>query len=805
MIVWSNLDSESQEKALARPALAESAQRQQTVTEMLESVRAQGDSAVQKFNAQFNPAGISELAVTPQTVQDAISLLDTETKQAIDHAYQNIYQFHAAQKPTDTLVETQLGVKCEIRSRAIARVGLYIPGGSAPLPSTVLMLGIPAQIAGCQQIVLCTPTQGSAEIHPAILYAASRCGISQIFRVGGAQAVAAMAYGTQSIPKVDKIYGPGNSYVTEAKQQVSQQAFGAAIDMPAGPSEVLVVADAFANPSFIAADLLSQAEHGPDSQTVLVATCANVIKQTQQAIAEQLNALPRADIAKQSIENSRFILAQDLPEAISITNRYAPEHLILQYEDVEKTSGEYTSAGSIFVGQWTPESVGDYASGTNHVLPTYGYSRVVSSLSLLDFYRRYTVQQLSASGLQQLGQTVMTLADAEGLEAHKNAVSIRLAALANTTEVATSTADTSWVSAKVAPHIQALTPYQSASRDWQTQELWLNANESPFTPKWQADSARANRYPEFQPPNLVQGYADYAGVSRDMLIATRGADEGIDLLMRAFCTPSKDSVIHCSPTYGMYTVTAATQGISLTDVPQTQDWQWDIEGIQRTITPNTKLVFVCSPNNPTGQRISQNQLQELLKTLEGRCLLVVDEAYIEFSEQSSLVAELANNPHLVLLRTLSKAFGLAGLRCGFVLANTCVIDALKKVSSPYPIPLPVADIAAEALSTSGLEKMHSTVSTLNALKAETVNWLSELKGVEYIFPSEANYLLFNYRWQPQMLSELKSQHILLRDQSKQPRLQNSIRISIGSEAEMRILKTAMQHIDAQLSQQAINT
>lgn len=802
MIVWNSLDNAAQQEALQRPALSNSSQRQQVVMQMLSAVRDEGDSAVKAFNAQFNPKAIAELAISEQVIQQGIATLSDEIKCAIDVAYQNIFTFHAAQKPQDIEVTTMAGVDCGIRSRGISRVGLYIPGGSAPLPSTVLMLGVPAQIAQCKQVILCTPTQDDAEIHPAILYAAQCCGISNIFRVGGAQAIAAMAYGTESIPKVDKIFGPGNSYVTEAKQQVSQQAFGASIDMPAGPSEVLVLADEFANPDFVAADMLSQAEHGPDSQTVLVATSQGIIEQTKVAIEQQLECLPRAEIAKQSITNSRFILASDLSQAIRITNNYAPEHLILQYVEAEKTVELFDSAGSIFVGPWTPESVGDYASGTNHVLPTYGYSRVVSSLSLTDFYRRFTVQQLTANGLKSLGNTVMTLAEAEGLEAHKRAVEIRLAHLEKEALASQNNSDSvkaDWVSQKVAPHIQALTPYQSASRDWQTQELWLNANESPFVSDYTSDSTRANRYPEFQPPDLVNAYADYAGVNEQQLIATRGADEGIDLLIRAFCTPNQDQIIHCSPTYGMYTVTAATQGVELIDVPQTIDWQWDIQGINNAITARTKLLFVCSPNNPTGQRISAAQLSTLLNLLNGRCLLVVDEAYIEFSEQPSLVALLDDNPHLVLLRTLSKAFGLAGLRCGFVLANSPVISALKKVSSPYPIALPVADIASKALSATGIQQMRQRVVSLNKLKADAYAWLRELTGVTNVFSSEANYILFNYRWQADMLSALKQQKILLRDQSKQPRLLNAIRISMGSEAQMQQLKQAMQTIDAQLA------
>ncbi|MBU2428562.1 MAG: histidinol dehydrogenase, partial [Gammaproteobacteria bacterium] len=350
---------------------------------------------------------------------------------AIDLAYQNIRTFHSAQLPKDIKLETSPGVQCELKYAAFESVGLYIPGGSAPLPSTVLMLGVPAQLAGCRRTVLVTPPgqPKASDIAPEIIYAAQLCGISEIYTVGGAQAVAALAYGTDSIAKVDKIFGPGNRYVTEAKQQVSKDPLGAAIDMPAGPSEVLVIADDSASPAFVAADLLSQAEHGVDSQVVLISTSQTLLDKTVQAMNEQLLKLPRAIIAKKAIDHSRFILTADLDTAALVSNLYAPEHLIIQTNEDQQLLPKLSNAASIFVGAWTPESAGDYASGTNHVLPTYGYSRTHSSLSLLDFYRRYTVQTISSQGIRAIGPAIMTLASAEGLTAHANAVKVRLTAL----------------------------------------------------------------------------------------------------------------------------------------------------------------------------------------------------------------------------------------------------------------------------------------------------------------------------------------------------------------------------------------
>lgn len=428
---WAELTESERCMALSRPTLAGSDSLKQQVTDIISAVRADGDKALAAFSHQFDGLTSNPLALTHAEKQARLTSLLPERKAAIELAYDNIRKFHAAQLPRDIEVETSAGVMCQLISRPINAVGLYIPGGTAPLPSTVLMLGVPAQLAGCPRIVLVTPPGKplAADIAPEILYAAELCGINEIYTIGGAQAIAALAYGTQTISKVDKIFGPGNRFVTEAKQQVSQDVAGAMIDMPAGPSEVLVLADHSADPAFVAADLLSQAEHGADSQVILVSDSTSLLDAVQSEVTQQLAQLPRKDIATAALNHSRFILTADLDQAVAVTNAYAPEHLIVQTQCDAALVTQFVSAASIFVGKWTPESAGDYASGTNHVLPTYGYSKTVSSLSLTDFYRRYTVQTVSAAGMRNIGPAIVTLAQAEGLQAHANAVSLRLAAL----------------------------------------------------------------------------------------------------------------------------------------------------------------------------------------------------------------------------------------------------------------------------------------------------------------------------------------------------------------------------------------
>jgi len=421
-VVWPSLSESQQDSILERPAIAEGANITTAVADVIAQVRKGGDAALLELTAKFDNVTPASIRVPTEEIAAAAERLSDTMKQALDQAYANIAKFHKAQKPQPIKVETQPGVVCEQVTRPIQKVGLYIPGGSAPLPSTVLMLGVPAKIAGCRKVVLCSPPPIADEI----LYVARLCGIDEVYNVGGGQAIAAMAYGSETVSKVDKIFGPGNAYVTEAKRQVSNDFRGAAIDMPAGPSEVLVLADETADPDFIAADLLSQAEHGPDSQVVLVTPSPVLADQVTDAVKRQLQALSRASIAQKALASSLIIIAESLTQAVSISNYYGPEHLIVQTKNPRELLPLLDNAGSIFLGDWSPESAGDYASGTNHVLPTYGYTRTYSSLGLADFSKRMTVQELSAQGLQNLAPTVVAMAEAEGLDAHKRAVTIRV-------------------------------------------------------------------------------------------------------------------------------------------------------------------------------------------------------------------------------------------------------------------------------------------------------------------------------------------------------------------------------------------
>ncbi|TXX45454.1 histidinol dehydrogenase [Vibrio cholerae] len=421
-VVWQSLSEAQQESILERPAITEGANITAAVAQVIAKVRSEGDAALFELTEKFDRVKPTSLRVSREEMDAAAARLSETMKQALEQAYNNISKFHKAQKAQPIKVETMPGVVCEQVTRPINKVGLYIPGGSAPLPSTVLMLGVPAQIAGCRKVLLCSPPPIADEI----LYVAKLCNIDEVYNLGGGQAIAAMAYGTETVTKVDKIFGPGNAYVTEAKRQVSNDFRGAAIDMPAGPSEVLVIADETADADFIAADLLSQAEHGPDSQVVLVTPSPVLADQVTDAVQKQLKVLSRASIAEKALASSLIIIAESLTQAVSISNYYGPEHLIVQTRNPRELVPLLDNAGSIFLGDWSPESVGDYASGTNHVLPTYGYTRTYSSLGLADFSKRMTVQELTADGLQLLAPTVVTMAEAEGLDAHKRAVTIRV-------------------------------------------------------------------------------------------------------------------------------------------------------------------------------------------------------------------------------------------------------------------------------------------------------------------------------------------------------------------------------------------
>jgi histidinol dehydrogenase len=428
-IDWNKLDEASRTSALARPTQSRVEELRQGVGQIVATVRSGGDAALRELSARYDRCALDAIEVNQAEFVAAEAKLASELKAAICEAAARIEAFHSAAAPQPVGVNTATGVRVERILRPINRVGLYVPAGSAPLPSTALMLGVPARIAGCREVVMCTPARADGTCDEAVLFTARSVGVHRVFKLGGAQAIAAMAYGTESVPRCDKLFGPGNAWVTEAKLQVSADPDGAAIDMPAGPSEVLVIADAGANPVFVAADLLSQAEHGPDSQVILVSASADMLDKVAAEVDRQCAELPRGAIAEQALAQSRLIEVDSLAQAVEVSNRYAPEHLILQVDAARDLLDGIESAGSIFVGAWTPESVGDYCSGSNHVLPTYGYARSYSGVSVASYQKQITVQELDPNGLRTIGPCTVTLAAAEQLEAHRRAVTLRLAAL----------------------------------------------------------------------------------------------------------------------------------------------------------------------------------------------------------------------------------------------------------------------------------------------------------------------------------------------------------------------------------------
>lgn len=428
---WRLLDTRTQAQLLRRPAQVTSSTTASTVASIIGEVRDSGDSALRAFGERFDGFAPVDFAVGSAEFAEAEASLSVELRAAIDEAAERIAAFHRAGMTAPYSVDTAPGVRCERVLRPIQRVGLYVPAGSAPLPSTALMLGVPARLAGCPDIVLCTPPRRDGTADPAVLYAAKRCGITRVFKIGGAQAIAAMAYGTASVPRCDKLFGPGNAYVTEAKRQVAMDVDGAAIDMPAGPSEVLVIADFGANPAFVAADLLSQAEHGPDSQVMLLSDDDRLLDAVSEQLASQLGQLPRADIARRALQSSSAIRVESIEQALAISNRYAPEHLILALRDARAALPQVTAAGSVFLGDWAPEALGDYCSGTNHVLPTSGAARFAGGLNVASFQVAITVQEVQPRGIEAIGPCAVELARAEGLDAHLQAVALRLQAVAS--------------------------------------------------------------------------------------------------------------------------------------------------------------------------------------------------------------------------------------------------------------------------------------------------------------------------------------------------------------------------------------
>lgn len=774
------------------------------VRSIIDQVRHGGHSALKTLQAKYDPQ-VQHLDAYP--TKPLIEPLCPKIQAALDHAYRNLLHVHQAQYPNDLHTEPQPGLSVSQHFRPIQRVGLYVPGGSAPLVSTVLMLGVPAKVAGCHQRVLCSPAVPSS----AMQYAGDLCGIEHIYAFGGAQAIAAMAYGTEGVPKVDKVFGPGNAYVTEAKRQVSQDPLGAAMDLPAGPSELMLVVDQQANPEWVAADLLSQGEHGADSQLVLVSFDQSQLARIEQTLKQQLVGFPRRSLAEHSLANSYQLRVSTMDEALRLINAYAPEHLILNVAEPERFVQGIEHAGTVFLGRWTPEALGDYASGSNHVLPTYGYAKYHSGLSTRDFMKSISVQQATPAALQSMAATVTKLARLEHLEGHaraidqrvtgqgaidqpvmdKHAVDVYAIDACTIDKYLDKHLDKQGISqndknnSNLIPKMAFINPkwhdfagYQSASDqnndnysaagEKSSHHPGLNANELPKPWVQLPNSSKAssiNRYPR-PSTHIQQLYARYAGVTPEHCLVCRGADEGIELLIRACCRP-QDRIMTLAPTYGMYAISAELQGIGCLDLPITlpklgvtqphslkpesaltlldlESLAFDsLDSDSLDFTP-VRLFFLCNPNNPTGQVVDLATITRLLELLGPNRLLVVDEAYIEFAEIASAVELLDQYPNLAILRTLSKAFGLAGLRLGFVLAQPQMIALLRRLQAPYPICSLVEPWVDAAFAPESTTARLQAIDDIKERRQQFLRDCQSLVGVQ-VHPSQGNFVLLTAR------------------------------------------------------------
>ena len=752
---------------------------QPMVEEILADIKAHKDAAVRKYTLQLDGCDMPCPEIKADTWAAAGALLSPALRQAIDQAIQHIRCFHQAQMETIRIIQPAPGIQCWRKSVGIEKVGLYIPGGTAPLFSTLLMLAIPAAIAGCQQIIVCTPPGNNGQVHPAILYAAYRTGVHRLFAIGGIQAMGAMAYGTETVPKVYKLFGPGNAYVTAAKMRL--QAEGIAIDLPAGPSELAILADDTAIPSFVAADLLSQAEHGTDSQVILVSDRPQLLEEVQQQIQAQLVTLPRKDIIAAALQHSKCILVHSMEEGMALLNTYAPEHLVLACNNAAALADQVINAGSVFLGNYSPESAGDYASGTNHTLPTNGYATAYSGVSLDSFLKKITFQKLSRKGLAQIAATIEEMAVAEGLQAHANAVTIRMQAAE--TDLYPITPNPFDLETAVRKNIRQLVPYASARATFTgNATLLLDANERSeyFLPAY-------NRYPDPLQRKLKEQIAKLKKIPADQLFLGNGSDEAIDLLFRIFCEPRQDNVLILPPTYGMYEVAANIHDIAVKTVLLTNGFQPDTARILAAIDDHTRLLFICSPNNPTGNIIPAMDIHVLLRQFKG--IVVIDEAYIDFAGTPSWTYMLAAYPNLVVLQTLSKAWGLAGLRIGMAFASTTIIDLLNRVKPPYNIGLPSQELALQGLQQA--EVMQEQTAITCEERERLIDRLQQLPFVLQVYPSAANFILVRFLDATEVYNYLVQQGIVVRNRSGQPLCDNCLRITIGNREENDQLYTTL--------------
>lgn len=747
------------------------------ISDVFREIEKSGDLALRNFTLQFDGVAPDCLLVGEKEFEEAEKLVSPELKQAISVAAKNIERFHRSQENREIEVETTPGVFCWRKSVPIQTVGLYVPGGTAPLFSTVLMLGIPAKIAGNPNRYLCTPPNREGKIHPAILFAAKTAGIDLVYKAGGAQAIAAMSFGTETIPKADKLFGPGNQYVTAAKMYA--QSLGIAIDLPAGPSEVLVAADSSVPDSFIAADLLAQAEHDTESQAIFLTDEPGFLEQVLEEMNKQLELLPRKEIAQKALDSSLAIVTavEKWPEII---DSYAPEHLIImgQYED--EIAAKVTNAGSVFIGRNTAESFGDYASGTNHTLPTSGFAKAYSGVSLDSFVKKITYQKISDEGLRNLGQTVITMAEAEELQGHANAVKVRLEWNVEQNENENENQkekEDAKINRFLRKDLLNIQPYRSARDEFAgTEKIFLDANEHAFETAF-------NRYPDPKQRELKEVISELKGFNHENVFLGNGSDEVLDLIFRLTCTPYLDSVAFLNPSYGMYAVLARLNGLKTREINLDSQFQISVSEILLQ-AEDAKLLVLCNPNNPTGNRIPKTELLEIVRRFNG--LVIIDEAYIDFCPDGSLAEEVVNYANLIVVQTLSKGYGMAGLRIGAAIASKTWVTALNRIKPPYNLSSIVQETAVKTLKEIPWRDLNAEIIRE---RERLILFLKSLSLVTEVFPSETNFILFRIPNATVIYNKLIENGVVVRDRSSQFNCSDTLRVSVGtSEATNRFIQ-----------------
>ncbi|HEX8482254.1 MAG TPA: histidinol dehydrogenase [Allosphingosinicella sp.] len=803
---WSRLDSGGRRNALARPAQRSDLHLQAAVRAIVEDVRRRGWEGLADQALRLDGEAPRRVPSAPGAAE-ARRALERGQADAIELAAANIRAFHEGSLPAEHRVETMPGLRVRKVWRAIDRVGLYIPGGRTPLFSTLLMLALPARAAGVREIVAVTPPRPGGGLDPLIALAAEICGIDFVWTAGGAQGIAALAFGAGDIAAVDKICGPGNAWVAEAKTLVSSLPGGPAIDMPAGPSELLVVADEGAAAATVAADLLSQAEHDPSAQVLLVTPCAALADAVRAELSAQASALPRRGIAEASLGEARIILCADIPEAIEIANLYAPEHLSLAVADPEPLIAAIRNAGAVFAGYGAAETFGDYLAGSSHVLPTDGAARAWSGVSVHTFLKAISVQSVTADAARRMAGPAAALARLEGLEAHARAADARIPLPGRegpgvgTAEVGSNSGlDSSLrslptpgpslsgrgVSRLARPEIPALPEVDiaaNANEAFGSDAIKLDANENPYAPLAQgALAAGLNRYPEPQPARLRKAMAALYGVAPECLVLTRGADDAIDILVRTFCRAGVDSVAICTPTFSAYAQFARLQGARVVEIPLGPDFDFDPETFIEAARgePDLKLAFVCAPNNPTGNLVPLSAIDALCAALPDT-IVVIDEAYIEFSEQESAAGRAATNENVVVLRTLSKAYGLAGARVGCAIAHPDTIALLTRALPPYPLPSLSIEAAVSALSPSRRNVHRERIARIKADRERLAALLAESPAVRSVRSGGGNFLFLEVEDPEGLAAKLASLGIRVRFRPNAA--PGGVRLTIGTDSE----------------------